>query len=399
MSGNNFIFYNRSELDTAINLYISNFNLAISTYGDINTWDVSLITDMSNLFKNKTTFNYDISNWNVSNVTNMSGMFDYARAFNKPLNSWIVSKVTNMSRMFYYSNAFNQPLNNWNVANVTNMREMFGSPVQSLTNVLYGAFNQPLNSWNVSNVTDMYLMFYTSSYNQPLNSWNVSNVTDMTNMFTSSFFNQELNNWNVANVNYFDGMFLNNKVFNKDIRTWTVKSTASLELMFDLATAFNVAYPLATSNPTYLFFNYKMLYLNQGWNIIGTSYNSNILDASAIIHNNTIYSMNKGVYNDPITNGQLESTKGYFFKTNNPGYIMTQNLTNFNDSYIDVSVGWNLIGVSQNSAILDPSSVIVPNSISTLDSNNNSQIVTDNILLENKGYFFKSTTDMRLYLQ
>jgi hypothetical protein len=78
---------------------------------------------------------------------------------------------------------------------------------------------------------------------------------------------------------------------------------------------------------------------------------------------------------------------------------MSQNLTNFNESYIDVSAGWNLIGVSQDSAILDPSSVIVPNSISTLDSNNNSEIVTDNILYNNKGYFLKSTMDKRLYLQ
>jgi hypothetical protein len=218
-------------------------------------------------------------------------------------------------------------------------------------------------------------------------------------MFTRSLFNQDLYNWNVAKVESFYGMFAGNTVFNKDIRTWAVRSTAWLEIMFDQATAFNASYPLATSTPSYLFFNYTMLYLNQGWNLIGTSYNSNILDDSELIYNNTIYSMNKEVYTEPITNGQLQSTKGYFLKTNNPGYIMSQNLTNFNESYIDVSAGWNLIGVSQDSAILDPSSVIVPNSISTLDSNNNSEIVTDNILYNNKGYFLKSTMDKRLYLQ
>ena len=42
---------------------------------NISTWDVSRVTDMSNLFKNKDNFNEDISNWNVSNVTNMESMF------------------------------------------------------------------------------------------------------------------------------------------------------------------------------------------------------------------------------------------------------------------------------------------------------------------------------------
>ena len=43
----------------------------------MNTWDVSNITDMTELFKDKTTFSFsaNISSWDVSNVTNMSAMF------------------------------------------------------------------------------------------------------------------------------------------------------------------------------------------------------------------------------------------------------------------------------------------------------------------------------------
>ena len=55
---------------------------AIKKYGEINTWDVSKITDMKYLFQGKTSFNDDISSWDVSSVTNMSGMFDNATAFN-----------------------------------------------------------------------------------------------------------------------------------------------------------------------------------------------------------------------------------------------------------------------------------------------------------------------------
>ena len=48
---------------------------ALETYGEINTWDVSLITVMNRLFEAKYTFNDDISNWDVSNVIDMSNMF------------------------------------------------------------------------------------------------------------------------------------------------------------------------------------------------------------------------------------------------------------------------------------------------------------------------------------
>ena len=52
------------------------------------------------MFRNNVAFNQDISNWDVSAVTNMSNMFDGASAFNQDLNLWDVTSVTNMSSMF-----------------------------------------------------------------------------------------------------------------------------------------------------------------------------------------------------------------------------------------------------------------------------------------------------------
>ena len=41
---------NRAELDTAVAAWIADQAFATSTYGDINTWDVSAISDFSYLF-------------------------------------------------------------------------------------------------------------------------------------------------------------------------------------------------------------------------------------------------------------------------------------------------------------------------------------------------------------
>ena len=58
---------NREELKTAVDEWIANSTDANSTYGHINTWDTSLITDMSLLFYDSY-FNDDISNWDVSSA-------------------------------------------------------------------------------------------------------------------------------------------------------------------------------------------------------------------------------------------------------------------------------------------------------------------------------------------
>ena len=48
--------------------YVTTFN------GDISSWDVSAVTDMSYMFYNATAFNGDLRLWNVSAVTNMECM-------------------------------------------------------------------------------------------------------------------------------------------------------------------------------------------------------------------------------------------------------------------------------------------------------------------------------------
>ena len=84
-------FATKEELTTAVDLWISDNSSALATYGTINGWNVSLITNMQELFRNKSSFNDDISNWNVSNVATMKWMFRDASSFNQDISAWDVS--------------------------------------------------------------------------------------------------------------------------------------------------------------------------------------------------------------------------------------------------------------------------------------------------------------------
>ena len=218
----------KAELQTAVDQWTGNNSSALSSYGEINTWDVSLITDMSGLFQQKTSFNDNIGNWDVSNVVNMNHMFKDAESFNQNLNSWDVSSVTNMSWMFAHQGAFNNGGSslNWNTSNVTNMEWMFFA----------SNFNQDISSWDVSSVTRMNQMFYGTTFNQDIGGWNVSNVTDMHRMFIqNNTFNQNISNWNVSHVTNFSGMFAQNQIFNQDISTWDVSSATNMSDMFTVS--------------------------------------------------------------------------------------------------------------------------------------------------------------------
>jgi hypothetical protein len=186
----------------------------------IGQWDVSHVTDMSELFHNRRTFNESLNNWDVSNVTNMSEMFAGCSAYNQPMDNWNVSRAVDMSFMFK-NTTYNQSLNMWNVSNVLSMTGMFN----------YSQYNQPLNNWNVSNVISMAGMFLNSQYNHPLNNWDVSNVKLMDDMFKSSVFNHDLSLWNVSSVITMHLMF-SDSVFNHPLNNWNIGNVLDMRFMF-----------------------------------------------------------------------------------------------------------------------------------------------------------------------
>ncbi len=105
----------------------------------IGEWDVSYVTDMSDLFSGLEHFNEPLNNWNVSKVTNMSNMFNGCHSFNQPLicdeekDIWNVSKVRYMTSMFENCISFDQDLSSWDVWNVKNMKNMFSGCIHLTT--------------------------------------------------------------------------------------------------------------------------------------------------------------------------------------------------------------------------------------------------------------------------
>ena len=223
----------------------------------LNQLCTSLVTNMTWLFSDMTSFNEDISNWDVSSVTNMGYMFYSASAFDQPLDAWDVSSVTDMGGMFTGCDSFDQPLDAWDVSSVTDMGDMFRgchlfdqpldawdvSSVTSMRGMFWEceSFDQPLNAWDVSSVTNMVWMFHlASAFDQPLDAWDVSSVTDMFAMFSEcESFDQPLDAWDVSSVTSMSMMFLGCETFDQPLDAWDVSSVTNMWFMFRGATSFD----------------------------------------------------------------------------------------------------------------------------------------------------------------
>lgn len=95
------------ELYAAVDAYLDNGTLsnAATQYGNpIGTWDVSTITNFSNVFHSERNekacnFNEDIGQWNTSSAIYMNYMFAGATMFNQDISNWSTQNVINMTGM------------------------------------------------------------------------------------------------------------------------------------------------------------------------------------------------------------------------------------------------------------------------------------------------------------
>ena len=207
----------KAELETGINVWMSDNsgNSGGDDYGDyghINTWDVSGITDMSSLFKNREAFNDDIGNWDVSNVLTMQSMFSGAEKFNQDISEWNTSSVKTMQEMFSKAYDFNKPINTqevtingstytaWDVSNVGNMAG--GHAFKKMFDRAWD-FNQDIGDWNVANAG------HGDPRDPPLGENGYRN-SGMNQMFNGAHaFNQDIRKWTISGFhsNALNGMF------------------------------------------------------------------------------------------------------------------------------------------------------------------------------------------------
>ena len=206
------------------------FRDAIEFNADLGAWDTSNVQDMSFLFAGTSNFDQNLSSWQTSKVTSMAYMFDGATAFSHDgLANWDTGRVQDMSRMFREASSFNVFVGNWSTVRLTNMYGMFWNAA---------SFNQDLSSLNTSKVTDMGSLFRGATlFDRPI-ALDTSSVLDMTSMFHgATAFNSEFLS-DTSKVSSMRWMFRDAVAFNQDISHWNVSNVITTREMFRGASSF-----------------------------------------------------------------------------------------------------------------------------------------------------------------
>lgn len=184
------------------------------------------------------------------NATTMANMFNFDKALaNISVTTWNVSKVTDMSNMFYCCDSLpsidlkpntctakdgSGQYTAWNTASLKNTSGMFMD---------YGGENHALNTvdttgWDTSKLEDTSYMFMECrglTAVKGIESWNVSSLKDANNMFQDCQSLQTINvsNWNTASLENTSVMFGSCKALKSiDISKWDMSKVTKSNAMF-----------------------------------------------------------------------------------------------------------------------------------------------------------------------
>ena len=144
----------------------------------IEEWDVSLVSDFSNVFRHVNITSQNLGQWDVSNAVTFAGMFSFAKNFvGNGLENWNgkTRGVISMSNMFNNAGSFDGNISGWEVGSVTDFSNMFAG----------AASFSPLKNESTS-----------------LELWDVSKGTNFEGMFKGAemFNDGGVDGWNLANA-------------------------------------------------------------------------------------------------------------------------------------------------------------------------------------------------------
>ena len=323
-----------------------NFNV------NINFFDTSAVTDMSNMFNEAILFNNGDTDNNGNNplsftttslLTNISGMFQDAVNFNQDLTFTNTSQVTDMSNMFNEAILFNNgdtdnngnnPLSFTTTSLLTNISGMFQDAVN---------FNQVLTFTNTSQVKNTSHMFdgaslFNNGNNDILFQPDTSAVTDMSYMFNNATnFNNHNTELTLTTTNVLDMSYMFNGAVNwyKPLIFNNTSSVKNMSYMFANNTGYNANQIVITNFDTssvtdmsYMFYNSK--YFTNGVPPIQLNFITN-----KVIHMDYMFA---GIdYNIPQFNQNFRINDNIYWGNNsNPTYYNFNEYGNIPDIYLPI---------------------------------------------------------------
>ena len=163
---------------------------------DLSSFDISNVTDISNMFyKCSSLTSLDLSGFNTSKVTTMYNIFfDCSSLTSLDLSNFDTSKITSLNACFQQCSSLeNLNFSNFNISKVTSMNNTFRD-CKKITNL-------DLSSFGETNVTSMTFTFYGCT---SLETLNLSNLTNLQTVSVSqTFYNcYKLNNLNMSSFDF-----------------------------------------------------------------------------------------------------------------------------------------------------------------------------------------------------
>ena len=238
---------------------------------DVLNWGSIVWQDWTNMFRDCNGFTgltaTDLPNLlNVTSFSFLGAFSNFGNHYNSTVQNWNVSSVTDMSNLSYYGSWRNK-ISTWDTSNVTDFTNFLRSNGNNFDN---GGDLADMDNLDVSSATNMDWMFNRTygMENVYIGSWDVSSVTSM-RVFSNPIIinNSGIENWDISNVANFD-QFNAYAQTNVSLANWTpVGMTTAVGFMFN-----NSAMSTANYDATLISWAAQSLQSNVSINFGNTQY-------------------------------------------------------------------------------------------------------------------------------